>query len=222
MATYSQLKTQVESDLNRTDFSAEVSWAVFNAIRHYEGERWPWLEEVTTVQINTNQSWVTPPLDMDVLDLVMFQDVSSTERYEIPRRDIRALERVDGLTASTVGRPTWYSFYDGRIRVYPTMDATSNLVLFYKQSLVQTGPHTDAHSNHWTNIASPLIYARAAWQVALTKIHDPELAMMYKALENETYAELESRFRLNQSKGRATRHHHWPISMDYALDEAED
>jgi len=221
MTTYLQLKSRVENDTNRPDFSAEISWAVHNAIRHYEHEPWPWLQDVTTIAVGTGVGWVNAPLDLREATMLLYQEISSDLRYEIHRRDLPTIERIDEKTASVQGNPIIYALYNDRLRIYPAPDSTNNVVLFYTKSLTQTGPLADAASNGWTNIASELIYARAAKVVSLTKIHDSELSQFFGAMESEEYETLRDGLNRRQTKGRANKYYNWPPGVDYTIAEEE-
>lgn len=219
MATYSQLKTRVENDLNRADFSVEVSFAVHNAIRHYEQERWPWLDDITTLPVVAGTTWVGAPLDIRDVDLLLFQDADA--RYEIKRSHDRTLERVDLRTASIVGDPISFYLSGDRIRLYPANETSANLVLFYSRSLTQTGPLADATSNAWTNIASEMVYARAAKITALTKLHDPEMAKMFDVVETDEYNTLRSGIDRRSTLGRAARYNNWSTDNPYLPPDEE-
>lgn len=188
--TLLELKAQIYDDLNRTDMTAQVANAISSAIKHYENERWWFLEDDTATATVTNQAWYNLPSNNVFLDSLIITISGSKEPLD--RVSYEEINRKD--TGTITGYPSEWAYYKNQIRFYPVPNGTYTLTYSYVLSLTEL---SDGASNSWTSDAKDLIRFRTLAELYAIVIKDTENAQIARVAENETYIGLQ---RLNNSK----------------------
>src|SRR5512137_3155488 len=112
--TLTELQTQVLTDLNRSDQTANVSNAVTSAIKHYSMERWYFLEGRAYASLSSSQAFYAVPNDMMNPDNLLI--TISGSRTPIDRVDYSEMDEHDD--GATFGQPTEWCYYQDNIRLY--------------------------------------------------------------------------------------------------------
>lgn len=177
-----ELRNWILNDVGkRTDLTSDASAAITNAIRHYQRERFYFLETITA--ITTTASVATYPVPSDFIgniDTVMV--TISGRRQPMMRIDHEEIEENDD--GALTSQPTQYTVYANNIRVYPIPDKTYVLRMSYQMKL---DPPTDSGSNAWTNAAADLIRSRATADMWLNTLRNPQQAMAIREQEMIAY-----------------------------------
>lgn len=188
--TLLELKTQMYDDLNRTDMTAQVANAISSAIKHYENERWWFLEDDTATATVANQAFYNLPSNNLFLDSLIITISGSKEPLD--RVNYEEINRKD--TGTITGYPSEWAYYKNQIRFYPVPNGTYTLTYNYVLSLADL---SDGASNAWTTDAKDLIRFRALKELYAIVIKDAENAQIAGMGELETYNGLQ---RLNIAK----------------------
>ena len=183
--TIENLTNQVASDLRRTDVTADASSEVVMAIKHYAHKPW-WFTE-TQVNITTSASVESYPVPADFAsENYMEIQRSNGEYYELYHMHLNDLQRKnEGI--NTNGYPENYTIYGKDLKLAFIPDQQYVVRMFYDRTYTDL---TASASNVFTTELAPLVRARAAYRVAMNKLHDAEKAAIYKAMEKEAYDEL--------------------------------
>lgn len=180
MSTYLQIKTNVADWLNRTDLGDQISKSFALSIVHYEMQRARGNEKSASFALANGTDTYALSADYVQLDEVVYKQAGT--RYSLIPKTKAWLEDYRHPLAN--GIPEYYNIYDNTITLYPIPNTSATLTLYYVHKLDTL---SDGGSNLWTTTYEDLIANRTAWHVAMTKLHDAELAQFYKAIENEAY-----------------------------------
>jgi len=185
MATLSELINAVCDDLNRDDLTAQCSDAVVMAIRHFDSRRW-WFSEgsatFTTTSTTSAYPLATDFRDMDYMEVSLPGD----NWQEVKEEDFGTIRQM--LQGQTVtGYPDKFAIYDQAIHLAYQPNDAYQVRYYYTKTLADL---TANGSNAWTTDCRDVIQARASKNVALTKLHDPELAAVFAPVEDEAYRRL--------------------------------
>lgn len=199
MATLSELINAVCDDLNRDDLTAQCSDAVVMAIRHFDSKRW-WFSEgsatFTTTSTTSAYPLATDFRDMDYMEVSLPGD----NWQEVKETDFPTIRQM--LQGQTVtGYPDKFAIYDQAVHLAYQPNDAYQVRYYYTKTLADL---TAAGSNAWTTDCRELIQARAAKRVALTTLHDAELASMFAPVEDEAYRRLLDENDRRTSSGKTT------------------
>jgi len=200
MATYQNLKSRVESELNRPDLSQEVSLAVHSAVNYYSGRRFFFNERraVTTATPSVNE-YPVPDNFIAADNLRMRLD---GQRFDESLSYVswNQLDERYGYT----GRPTIYTYYQEAIHVWPIPDSTVIFTLSYVARLPELSANTV--SNAWTNgVGEELIRSRACRDVALRVLHDEQLGAIFGREEALIVNRLDGELSMRVARGRVVK-----------------
>lgn len=191
MATLTELKNKVTTDLHRSDLSALASAAISAAISHYEKERWWFLEGRGTATTTAGQAFYGLPSDLLSHDGLLITISGGKE----PLRQVSYREIDETDSGLYTGIPAEWAYYADQYRLYPAPNSTTyTLTLSYHKQLPAL---SDSGSNAWSGVAYELIRYRAGWDVAKHYMRAYEFAAMLKESEREEYSALLS---LNTSR----------------------
>jgi hypothetical protein len=203
MATWDDLISRIADDLNRTDLTTQIGVAVNRAITHYQSER-TWFNETSDTFTTTSgqESYTSADglaTDIVLIDTVQITDSASNQFVLIPRTwdYIRSLQTKP---ATYTGLPGEWCWYQERLYLYPTPNATLTGTVWYIKSYADLAT---GESNDWTTEreALDLIEARATWWIASRVLKDYERANFSKQEEMEALRRVIVRTNRNVSRG---------------------
>lgn len=202
MSTRGDLKNEIIDDLSRTDMTSAASSAITSAIKHYEKERWYFLEATTDLTTSSSAAYYTLPSDLLDPDSMMLW-ISSQKQpiYEVPYLE---MDRRD--SGKDFGYPSEWAMYKDQIRFYPVPDDTYTITVSYHKTLNTSV--SDSASNAWTNVAKDLIRHRAVKEICLSKIKDMEGGQVANSQEKEEYDRIKL-FNLNRQATHKIRKTDW-------------
>lgn len=185
MSTLLQLKTNIASELHRSDLGTQIANAITKAIDHYSKERWWFLEGRGTSTTVSGQAFYAIPTDLQNFDSLLV--TISGSKSPLTRKSYNEIDAID-TGASNTGQPSIWAYYADQIRYYPVPNNSYTMTLSYHKKLATL---TDSDSNSWTTDAENLIQYRATWDVLNHYLKDREGATFYKQSEAEAYAQLQ-------------------------------
>lgn len=178
MATFADLKTQVASDLKRSDLNSSISAEILNSVARHSNERF-WFNETRAYTFSLTNAVdeytlasSAPVLEFVKIDWVRVQIGSQWVRLR--RIDADRMEELQATTAS--GQPTYaWSYYGNKLRFYPVPNATFTAKVAGHYRLIELSADTD--SNSWTNEGKSLIRYTALTRLFAFPIRNADAAM---------------------------------------------
>lgn len=182
------ITAKVLSDVRRTDLTADASAEVCEAIRYYAHKPW-WFTETQT-NITTSASVESYPLPADFASENYLEiQRSNGAYYELYHMHLNDLQRKnEGI--NTNGYPEHYTIYGRNLKLAFIPDLQYVVRMFYDRTYSTL---SSSASNVFTTELNPLIRARAAYKVAFNRMHDVDLANIFKTVEGEEYKELRTK-----------------------------
>lgn len=203
MATYDDIVSRIADDLNRSDLDTQIGVALNRAISHYQSER-TWFNEATDTFSTTSgqESYTTADglaTNILLIDTVQITDSSSNQFVLLPRTwdYIRSLQTKP---ATYTGLPSDWAWYQAKLWLYPTPNATLTGTVWYVKSYTSIAT---TESNDWTTEpeALALVEARATWWVASRLLKEYDRAQVAKQEEAEALMRLRIRTNHQISRG---------------------
>ena len=177
MATYSDLQTQIATELSRDDLTSPIQTAILAAIRHYQRKLLLFAQETQSINTVAGTAEYAVATDFIALDFVQITLNSGTTTLE--QALYEELATID--TAGHRGDPSKVAYRDFLLRFYPVPDAAYAITVFYWKAL--TAPSGSSDSTGWTNDLLDLIRFRAKSDLAANMLRDDAGAQQYKAQE---------------------------------------
>lgn len=191
MATYTQLKTRVATDINRTALiDTEVSAAVQSAIDFYANEPF-WFKESRNVAVTVDG---TEYYDLPSNIGPSIQSINITisgNKYPLERVGYNKIEEVYVPSTTYTGHPQVFAIYDEKIRLYPIPDASYTLSMSNYLNLDDLSASTD--TNAWTTHGFELIRYRAGSDLWLNYLHNPSMSAAAERKEAQALANLKKK-----------------------------
>jgi hypothetical protein len=179
MATFADLKSEIATDLNRTDLTTQIDQAVKDAVQYHAAERF-WFNETRDYTLSTvagtsdyTLSTVSGVTDFIKVDYVQVA-ISSTNKFMLDR--VSPEEMEDLLSVTTSAQPSYWSYYNSTFRFYPIPDAVYTIRIAGHCVLTALSGASD--SNAWTTHARNLIRAAARKFVFARNIRNMPLAQI--------------------------------------------
>lgn len=183
MSTYADLKTQVASDLRRSDLTSDIATAIRAAIRDHGAERFYFNETRTftqTLSSGTSAYSIVPSSSVADFVRIDWIRVNVGSVYELMTR--RSADEIEELHSSTAsGTPTDWSYYEDQVKVYPTPTTSNTVKIAGHYRLVELS--ADSDSNAWTNAAKDLIRYSALKRLYAYPIRNADQAQVATAAE---------------------------------------
>lgn len=192
MSTFSDMRSRIADDLNRSDLTTQINKAINRAIEHYENNRF-WFNETTGtfVTVANQQAYSTSdglPSDIAEIDVVKIT-FSSTDKPELTRRSYQWLQETD--ISAVTGRPSDYAWYKSNLYLYQIPNSIWTVTISYQKTY--SALSGDSDTNDWTTDAEDLIEARARWWLYKRVIKDMEEAESAKLEELEALRALQAK-----------------------------
>lgn len=206
MTTLAVLKQRIADEAARDDLTAQIAYAIQDAVKHYQPSRFWFTESRSEVVFSTvaTQEFYTSADEADIPNLLRIDQITlldGTVKYELIRADDREIEIYDSATSNR-SRPSLYSYLAGQLRFYPIPDAVYTVRVAGITRLAV--PSSDAGSNAWTDDAEELIRNRAKYLLYRDVIRDKGEAAVAKAAEMEALRRLEAETHARTATGTIT------------------
>ena len=188
MSTFGVMADRIADELNRTDLTTQIQYAIKTAIKVYDKQRF-WFNESRSFTFPTvaAQEFYTSSDNADIPNLLAIDTVqiaiTSTDKYLLQRVSYEQMEAISSNGTVDQGQPTWFCYYNKQIRLYPIPDAAYTIRVSGHWALSDLSATTD--TNNWMTDAEILIRSRAKRELFTHVIRDVEgVAAMVQA-ENE-------------------------------------
>lgn len=155
MTTLAILKARIADELNRTDLTSQIAYAVSDAIALYQVRRFRFNQVRGTFSTVAGTEFYTTSTIPD--DIVAVDSLRITVNGRVVTLDPWSFQVMEDIssTSNTRAQPRAWSWYADQIRLYPVPDAVYPLTISYLQRIA--APASDANSNVWTTDAASLI-----------------------------------------------------------------
>jgi hypothetical protein len=173
MATFGELKSQIASDLRRSNLTTEIATAILDAIRDHDTERF-WFNETATYTLNTvdGTDEYTLAAQAPIQEFIKIDKV----RTQVGNTWFTLYETTwdemdEAFSSPTSGQPMDWAFQgNNQFRIFPTPNAVFPIKIFSHYRMV---PLTaDGDSNEWTTEAKNLIRYTALKRLFAYPIRD--------------------------------------------------
>lgn len=190
MATFSAMRSRIADDLDDSTVDTQIGVAINRAIDHYQSERFWFTEAIATFATVADQdSYGTGdgiPSDINKIDTL--QVTVNNDFIRLFEKTYDWMKLVDSGRIS--GRPTFWTWYEDKIFLYPTPDDAYTITVSYTKNYVDLS--ADGDTNDFTDNAEDLIEARAEYWMYTRVVKDFEAAKFAKQEEVEALTALRS------------------------------
>jgi len=204
MTTFGVMQDRIADELNRTDLTTQIQYAIKTAIKVYDKQRF-WFNESRSFTFSTvaAQEFYTSSDNADIPNLLAIDSVqiaiTSTDKYLLQRVPYEQIEAISANGTSDEGQPTWFCYYNKQIRLYPIPDATYTIRVSGHWALSDLSATTD--TNNWMTDGEILIRSRAKRELYTHVIRDVDGAAAMAQAEGAELKELRSASSLRGSSG---------------------
>ncbi len=155
MADLATLKTRIADEINRTDLTTQIGYAVSDAISFYQGKRFAFNQARTTFDtVAGTEFYTTSTIPDDIAQIDSLTVTVNGRKVALEAWSFNVMEDI-ATTTNTQSQPWAYAWYANQIRLYPAPDAAYTLTISYLQKV--DAPANDSTSNAWTTEAGALI-----------------------------------------------------------------
>ena len=195
MTTLAIMKTRIANELARDDLTSEIGYAISDAIKAYEDERWFFSEsrDTTLTTVATQEFY-------DADDAAAFATLLKIDYVVVyigdqpytisPTRPVDIEHMVSNGTST--GVPSWYCYYNQQMRFYPVPDAAYTVRIAAAVKSAEPASDDEAR-NPWMTHAERLIRSRAKLELALHVLKDAEMAGTMSEAVTEAFEQLKER-----------------------------
>ncbi len=157
MSTYGVMQTRIADEIARTDLTSQIQYAILDAIKMYEGERFYFNELYrSTATVTASSYYIDLPSSVMKIDKIVLQVNSSIDDYLIARDAQFILEAQTPLTTS---QPKEFAIYNEKIIFDSQSDDTYTIYINGQQKF--TAPSANSDTSAWFVEAEELIRNRA-------------------------------------------------------------
>lgn len=195
MSTLAIMKARIADELARSDLTSTIAYAISDAIKAYESERW-FFAETRDLTISTvaqqefydsdDTAALANLLKIDYLTLYI-----GDQPYSILPMRPAEIEHA-ATNGTSYGSPSWYCYYNQQIRFYPIPDDVYTIRVGAAVKVAEPADDSEAN-NPWMTTAERLIRSRAKMELALHVLKDAELAGVMGQAVTEAYDQLKDR-----------------------------
>lgn len=195
MTTQTIMKARIADELARDDITSQIAYAISDAIKAYQGERFFFNESrALTFSTVAGQEFYTSSDSANIALInkidyvgVYVGDIITRLRAETP-----ANIELMSQNGSTSGTPISYCYYAKSIRLYPVPSTVLTVRVGAAYKVAE--PATDGEAdNPWMTEAERLIRSRAKLELALHVLKDSDLAGTMNSAVIEAFDDLKSR-----------------------------
>lgn len=187
MTTFSDLKSRIADELDRTDINSQIDRHLKRAVEYYEKQRWWFTESITTTTASQSTASIALPTDLLILDNL--ETVISGHNREI--NEVSWQEFQDVWRANTSpGQPQEYAIYSDRVFLGPFPNIDYKIIWSYVKTF-SPASFTDGTDNAWTNFGEDMISARAEKTLAMRLLDlTPQKLSVLATAERDAYNNL--------------------------------
>lgn len=169
--------------------TAQINYAINDAIKHYERSPWWWNQKTATFSTVDAQEYYSSSNLSDIPDIVQIVSAVVTHGGVKSKLPAWSYESIDDMQDGTVeGVPCAFAVFKENIRLYPIPDGVYTVTLSYIYRL--TALSEDSDSNAWTTDAEDLIRQSAKRRIAINYLNADDLAARFAAMEREAFDQL--------------------------------
>ena len=185
MTTFSDIKSRVSDDLDRTDIPSQIDRELRQAVKHYERQRFWFNEAQVTLTASVGQASYDFPSDYLISDSM---EIRRSSGNLVTLNEIPWSRYLDSWRyTSSPGQPIDWAEYTNQYWLGPVPNSEYVHVLSYLKSFVP-GSFSDGTENAWTNYAEDLLVARAEKALGAKLLgFNQEQLLIYAALEKSAY-----------------------------------
>jgi hypothetical protein len=166
MATLAAVKARIADEINRTDLTTQIGYAVSDAIKLYQARRFRFNQARSSFSTtNGAEFYTTSTIPDDIAEIDSLRLTVNGRYVTLDRWSFRVMEDV-ASTTSTEAQPRAWAWYAQQIRLYPIPDAAYTLTISYLQKIDEPA---EGASNVWTDEAGALI-RHAAKRIVLADV----------------------------------------------------
>lgn len=204
MSTFGVMQDRIADELNRTDLTTQIQYAIKTAIKVYDKQRF-WFNESRSFTFSTvaAQEFYTSSDNSDIPNLLAIDTVqiaiTSTDKYLLQRVPYEQIEAISSNGTVDQGQPTWFAYYNKQIRLYPIPDAAYTIRVSGHWALTDLSLTTD--TNNWMTDGEILIRSRAKRELYTHVIRDLDGAAAMAQAENAELSALRIASSMRGSSG---------------------
>ena len=191
MSTFSQMRSKIADDLNRTDLTTQINRAINRALTYYKKQRF-WFNEGTATFSTVVDQESYGSADGVATDIVDIDEakitISSTVKPTLTKQTFNYIQQMN--YGNFKSQPTDYAIFQNKIWLYPIPNQVWTITLYYQKSYSDLSDDSD--ENDFTTYAEDLIEARAIWWLFKTVIRDKDAAEDYKQVEMDALTSLQA------------------------------
>lgn len=155
MADLATLKSRIAAELHRADATADIAYAIGDAIAEYQSQRFLFNQtQATFSTASGTEYYASPTIPADIGQIDSLRLTANGRTTVIEPESWLVLDKIS-TTTSAQHRPSCWAWYKQQIRFYPVPDGIYTVTVSYLQKLPV--PASDASSNAWTEDAEELI-----------------------------------------------------------------
>ena len=199
MTALSDLTTRIASEIDRTDATTQIGYAISTAVAAYKTTRFAFNEKSDTfstapgtVEYGTAEGLPTGVVSLDTVRLT----TSSSSRYLLEQVSYAVIDALD-VSGTYYSRPLMYAWHEEKLRMYPVADTAYTVTLRFL---------SDVPEETWCDRAEALIRCRAKRELYTHFLFDPQMAQMMAVAEADELRSLKREARLKQASGRVVPH----------------
>lgn len=204
MTTLATMKSRIQTEMRRSNLTAQIASAISTAVSAYQGERWLF-NELRTVTFSTvaNQEAYAAAASASIpllrkLDYMTLL-VGNNQTSLVP---VSSLE-IDTVNqnGTNAGQPTSYCFYQQQFRLSPIPSEIWTVRLAGLFAVAEPASDGEA-SNAWMTTGERLIRSRAKWELAKHVTMDQRMASDMAEATQEAWNDLKDQTNQLTGTGR--------------------
>ncbi len=196
MTTLGTMKARIAAETTRDDLDDAIASEITSAINFYRGKRFWFTEQATGRTFNTSagQSEYSGSGGVDIANIIRIDSITVIDNgqvYPLTLTTPQAIEIMINSTGALGDVPTYYSYYEQKLRFYPIPDGVYPVKIMGVYRV--DAPASDSEAdNPWMTDAEELIRFRAKRNLYLNWMLGTEAtqAQAMQALEDEAYQRL--------------------------------
>lgn len=196
MTTLAVMKARIAAETTRDDLDDAIASEITSAINFYRGKRFWFTEQSTGRTFNTSngQSEYSGSGGVDIANLIRIDSITVIDNgqvYPLTLTTPQAIEIMINSTGALGDVPTYYSYYEQKLRFYPIPDGVYPVKIMGVYRV--DAPASDSEAdNPWMTDAEELIRSRAKRNLYLNSMlgTEPGMIQTMKLMEDEAYDRL--------------------------------
>lgn len=191
MSEFTDMRSRIADELNRSDLTTEIDRQINSAVRHYESTRMRW-NEVKDWNVGTTaagQRYYS--LTIDFIRFDSLKIIRNGNYVSLTPKTFDWIDQRDTRDTPIQSVPSVYTVYGDLLRIYPTADSSMTMLGAYlKRAQPANESLTACSSTTWLHLTGgeELIRARAVAGVRIDRLRQRdallEAAMLAQSRES--------------------------------------